>query len=123
MANQKIANILSTCTTALGSVPAVCLSVLLILVWLAGALVVKDGILNDSYQLLINSATTIITFIMVFIIQNTTNRETKAMNAKMDALLKHLDVDSPDPDFRTLIGIEDETEEEIDDMRKHIKED
>lgn len=43
---------------------------------------------SDTWQLIINTSTTIVTFLMVFIIQNTQNRDNMAMNLKMDALLK-----------------------------------
>ena len=43
---------------------------------------------SDTWQLIINTSTTIITFLMVFIIQNTQNRDSLAMNIKVDALMK-----------------------------------
>lgn len=43
---------------------------------------------SDTWQLIINTGTTIITFLMVFLIQNTQNRETKAIHIKLDELLK-----------------------------------
>ena len=43
---------------------------------------------SDTWQLVINTGTTIITFLMVFLIQNTQNRDTKAMNLKLDELIK-----------------------------------
>lgn len=43
---------------------------------------------SDTWQLVINTGTTIITFLMVFIIQNTQNRDSLAVNIKLDALLK-----------------------------------
>ncbi len=43
---------------------------------------------SDTWQLVINTTTTIITFLMVFLIQNTQNRDTKAIHLKLDELLK-----------------------------------
>ncbi|HZJ11917.1 MAG TPA: low affinity iron permease family protein [Methyloceanibacter sp.] len=43
---------------------------------------------SDTWQLVINTSTTIITFLMVFIIQNTQNRDTAAMHIKMDELIR-----------------------------------
>jgi low affinity Fe/Cu permease len=43
---------------------------------------------SDTWQLVINTGTTIVTFLMVFLIQNTQNRDTKAMNLKLDELIR-----------------------------------
>jgi low affinity Fe/Cu permease len=43
---------------------------------------------NDSWQLLINTGTTIVTFLMVFLIQNTQNRDAEAVRVKLDELLR-----------------------------------
>ena len=43
---------------------------------------------SDTWQLVINTATTIVTFLMVFLIQNTQNRDTKALHLKLDELLR-----------------------------------
>jgi low affinity Fe/Cu permease len=43
---------------------------------------------SDTWQLIINTSTTIITFLMVFLIQNTQNRDSKAIHLKLDELLK-----------------------------------
>ena len=47
---------------------------------------------SDTWQLIVNTSTTIITFLMVFIIQNTQNRDNMAMNIKLDAILGKLGV-------------------------------
>ena len=43
---------------------------------------------SDTWQLVINTTTTIITFLMVFVIQNTQNRDTAAMHIKIDELIR-----------------------------------
>jgi low affinity Fe/Cu permease len=47
---------------------------------------------SDTWQLIINTGTTIVTFLMVFIIQNTQNRDTAAIHVKLDAVMRELQV-------------------------------
>jgi low affinity Fe/Cu permease len=80
-------------------------NVLLIIVWLATGPLLGY---SDTWQLVVNTATTVITYLLVFIIQNTLNRDSKALHAKLDALIDALeDADS------SLERIEDSTDEEI----------
>ncbi|HSX43657.1 MAG TPA: low affinity iron permease family protein [Candidatus Saccharimonadales bacterium] len=51
---------------------------------------------SDTWQLIINTGTTIVTFLMVFIIQNTQNRDQLASNIKLDAIMKKLDITGKD---------------------------
>ena len=46
---------------------------------------------SDTWQLVINTATTVVTFLMVFLIQNTQNRESRALQLKLDELIRALD--------------------------------
>jgi low affinity Fe/Cu permease len=62
-------------------------AVLVILVWLITGPAFH---FSDTWQLIINTATTIITFMMVFLIQNTQNRDAKAMQLKLDELIRAL---------------------------------
>ncbi|MDQ3744558.1 MAG: low affinity iron permease family protein [Acidobacteriota bacterium] len=71
---------------ATGSWQAFLLAVLIVVVWFAAGFFV--GFQNTFYQLLINTGTTIITFLMVFLIQNTQNRDAKALHLKLDELLR-----------------------------------
>jgi low affinity Fe/Cu permease len=69
----------------LGSAWAFAAAVLAILVWI---LTGPTFHFSDTWQLIINTATTIITFLMVFLIQNTQNRDAKAMHLKLDELIR-----------------------------------
>jgi low affinity Fe/Cu permease len=67
---------------------------------------------SDSWQLVINTGTTIITFLMVFVIQNTQNRDAVAMHIKLDELIRAVKGARDQ-----LIDIEDLTEEELEHLQ------
>ena len=69
----------------LGSAWAFCGAVLVILVWLITG---PTFHFSDTWQLIINTATTVVTFLMVFLIQNTQNRDAKAVHLKLDELIR-----------------------------------
>ena len=72
---------------------------------------------NDSWQLVINTGTTIITFLMVFLIQNTQNRDAVAMHLKLDELIRALHGAR-----NRLMDLEDLTEEELEELRtRYVK--
>lgn len=73
---------------------------------------------SEVWQLVINTGTTIITFLMIFLVQNSQNRDSAAMEAKLDELLRA--VEQARADF---IGIEHLTEEEIEDIRARLEKD
>ena len=64
------------------------LAVLIVVVWLASGPVFG---FSDTWQLVINTGTTIVTFLMVFLIQNTQNRDGEAMQLKLDEIIRSLD--------------------------------
>jgi low affinity Fe/Cu permease len=109
-----------TATAWLGSFPAILLSVAVIVVWFVGIVFVPGGFSNNAYQLLINTGTTVVTFLMVFIIQNTQNRDGRAMQTKLDAqsevlraMAERLGVTDDDNLLTRLVGVEDAPEREI----------
>jgi len=69
----------------LGSAWAFCGAILIIVVW---ALTGPTFHFSDTWQLIINTGTTIVTFLMVFLIQNTQNRDAKAFHLKLDELIR-----------------------------------
>ncbi|MEX0681912.1 MAG: low affinity iron permease family protein [Dehalococcoidia bacterium] len=72
---------------------------------------------SDTWQLIINTGTTIITFLMVFMIQNTQNRDNAALHAKLDELIVHtLGA------HNELTAAENFSEEELRQLRKHFEE-
>ena len=71
---------------------------------------------SDTWQLIINTGTTIITFLMVFLIQNSQNRDAAAMQAKLDEVIRALD--SAREQF---IGIEHRTSNEVEEIRAALE--
>ena len=71
----------------LGSAWAFAGAVLVICIWI---LTGPTFHFSDTWQLIINTATTVITFLMVFLIQNTQNRDAKAMHLKLDEMIRAL---------------------------------
>lgn len=71
---------------------------------------------STTWQLLINTATTILTFLMVFLIQNTQNRDAKAVHLKLDELIRAVK-----PARNILIDIEDMEEEELALLQEEFK--
>jgi low affinity Fe/Cu permease len=86
--NDRFNAIADRLTTALGSFWALIMSVLVVLIW---ALVGPIFKFSDTWQLFINTSTTVITFWMVFVIQNSANRDAKAVHLKLDELIRSVD--------------------------------
>ena len=89
----------------LGSAWAFAGAVLVIVVWL---LTGPTFHFSDTWQLIINTATTVITFLMVFLIQNTQNRDAKAMHLKLDEIIRALKGAR-----NQLVDLEDLSDEEL----------
>jgi low affinity Fe/Cu permease len=96
-------------TTALGSFKALAGSVALVVVW---ALTGPIFHFSDTWQLFINTTTTVVTFWMVFVIQNSANRSSKATQLKLDEIIRALD--AARNDFITL----DKAGEDVLDQRE-----
>ena len=85
------------------------LAVLVIVVWAVTGPVFH---FSDTWQLVINTGTTVVTFLMVFLIQNTQNRDSVAMQIKLDELLRAVK-----SAHTALADLEDLTEEELDQFK------
>jgi low affinity Fe/Cu permease len=70
---------------------------------------------NDTWQLVINTGTTIVTFLMVFLIQNTQNRDARAMHLKLDELIRALKGAR-----NQLVNLEEMSDEELDELQKEF---
>src|SRR5215510_3539918 len=70
---------------------------------------------SDTWQLIVNTGTTIITFLMVFLVQNTQNRDARALHLKLDELLR-----SVKQARNNLIDLENCTDEEIDRIERQF---
>jgi low affinity Fe/Cu permease len=89
---------------------------------LAGTVVVVWGLsgpifhYSDTWQLVINTGTTIVTFLMVFLIQNTQNRDARAINLKLDELIRAIDKAR-----NQMINIESLSDLELDEVQKRYE--
>ena len=68
---------------------------------------------SDTWQLVINTSTTIITFLMVFLIQNTQNRDTEALQIKLDELIRAIELAN-----NSLLDLEEMDDNELDRIRE-----
>jgi low affinity Fe/Cu permease len=89
------------------------LALLTILLWASTGLYFNY---SDTWQLVINTGTTIITFLMVFVIQNTQNRDSAALQAKLDELIRSSRAQN------RFIGIEHLTDDEIEEYHRSCAE-
>lgn len=71
---------------------------------------------SDTWQLIINTSTTIVTFLMVFIIQNTQNRDNLAVNIKLDAMMKKMGLTQQD-----LLKAEEEGDKALEKKQKRVQ--
>jgi low affinity Fe/Cu permease len=96
-----------------GSSLAFALAVLLILAWLASGPLFHY---SDTWQLVINTGTTVITFLMVFLIQRSQNKDTRAIELKLNELVAAMEGAS-----NRLIGIEELSESDLETLRRHYR--
>ncbi|HEY2405102.1 MAG TPA: low affinity iron permease family protein [Polyangiaceae bacterium] len=97
-----------------GSTPAFALSVSVVLVWLITGPVFRY---SDTWQLVINTGTTIVTFLMVFLIQRSQNKDSLAIHLKLNEIVAALQGAS-----NRLIDVESMSEDELRVLRRHYAE-
>jgi low affinity Fe/Cu permease len=97
-----------------GTSPAFVIAFLVVVVWAALGPVFHY---SDTWQLVINTGTTIVTFLMVFLIQNTQNRDTKALQVKLSELILALEAAN-----NKIAAIENASPEELDAAQEEIQE-
>jgi low affinity Fe/Cu permease len=100
-------------STMLGSAWAFTGAVVVIAVWLITGPAFH---FSDTWQLIINTATTIITFLMVFLIQNTQNRDAKAVHLKLDEMIRALKGARDQ-----LVDLEDLSDEELKNLEEQFQ--
>lgn len=99
---------------AVGQPAASVLAVLIIAVWLLTGPLFG---FSDTWQLVINTGTSVITFLMVFLIQNSQNRDTAALHVKLDELIRATHGAS-----NALMAMEDSTDDELEALKEQYSE-
>jgi low affinity Fe/Cu permease len=108
-------NIASKCAQIMGQPAAFIISCLLIVLWAVSGPFLHY---SDTWQLIVNTATTVLTFLAVFLIQNSQNRDGAAMQAKLDEILRALE--NAREEF---VGIEHLTDVQIGKIRDALEAD
>jgi len=111
--SQMLERFSRTATEATGTSTAFILALLVIIVWLVTGPLFK---FSDTWQLVINTGTTIVTFLMVFLIQRSQNKDALAIHLKLNEIVAALEGAS-----NRLIDVEDLTEDEIKTLHKHYQ--
>jgi low affinity Fe/Cu permease len=104
----------SAITSAVGSPIALIIAMAVILAWAVSGPIFR---FSDTWQLAINTGTTVVTFLMVFVIQASQNREAQATQLKLDELIR-----AAANARNELIAVEDEPEETVELHVEHFKE-
>jgi low affinity Fe/Cu permease len=97
----------------MGSAKSFIISVLLIVIW---GITGPFFHYSDTWQLIINTATTVLTFLMVFLIQNTQNRDAKAIHLKLDELIRAVRSAR-----NQMVDLEDMSESELDALQTEFE--
>jgi low affinity Fe/Cu permease len=110
---QKFAHLAQRVAILAGHYQSFLIALLIIAIWAASGPLFG---FSDTWQLVINTGTTIVTFLMVFLIQNTQNRDGLAMQLKLDELIRATEAAD-----NSIIRAEDETDEELAQLKKQYE--
>lgn len=105
---RKVAD---TASVAVGSSWAFALAVLIVLAWAATGPAFHY---SNTWQLIINTGTTIVTFLMVFLIQNTQNRDSQAIHLKLDELIRSIETAR-----NSVLDLEGLSDQELEKLREN----
>jgi low affinity Fe/Cu permease len=112
--NNSFARFSRRCADALGSPLVFAVNCALILLWLGSGPLFHY---SDTWQLVVNTVTTVFTYLAVFIIQNTQNRDARAMHLKLDELIS-----SMEGARNRFVDLENLTDDELLDLQAQFKE-
>jgi len=107
--------IASRCAHIMGQPQTFMIAMALVVIWAASGPVLHY---SDTWQLIVNTATTVLTFLAVFLIQNSQNRDGAAMQAKLDEILRSLEKAR-----EQFVGIEHLTDAQIEEIRHALEQD
>jgi low affinity Fe/Cu permease len=113
--DEFFTKVASRCAHIMGQPLAFIVSVGLIILWAGSGPLLAY---SDTWQLIVNTATTVLTFLAVFLIQNSQNRDAAAMQAKLDEILRALDKARAE-----FVGIEHLTDAQIEAIREALEKD
>jgi len=112
--NDKFRCIASKVSELMGTSWAFLIAFATIIVWAVTGPIFH---FSDTWQLVINTGTTIITFLMVFLIQNSQNRDAKAMHLKLDEIIRSIQGAR-----NQLVDLENCTDEELEEIQREMNE-
>ncbi len=111
--NEFFRKIAHKTSEMMGSPWSFILAVIIVLIWIGSG---PNYQYSDTWQLVINTGTTILTFLMVFLIQNTQNRDNRAVQLKLDELLRSIGNAR-----NSMVDLEDLSDQELDQFQKEFK--
>lgn len=111
--NELFRKIAHRTSELVGSPIAFVTALALIIIWIVNG---PRYDYSDTWQLIINTGTTILTFLMVFLIQNTQNRDAKALHLKLDELIRSVKTAR-----NKLLDLEDMSDEELERLQKEFE--